>query len=279
MTARGWAVVLPKFQFRSCLVDLGEALKLSIEAAGASASLIDGFPPEGEFNVLALGAHVGAPVRCPYPCWVYQSETFGSEQWFTPEYVAYLAHAKTLGVVEFSERQADQYAAHPVLGKIARPVVIAPGIVPGMRRVEQRAEADKDIDLLFYGSVSQRRVHAFEAMMALGITPSVHFNVYGRARDELIARSKVALNVRAQDGWPEENVRLFYLDNNGACVLNERDPNEPGSIGVSYGELAEEAVRLARDPEARAALVAQRAAAAARMDATPLIERWRSLAA
>ena len=272
-----WAIVLPAFRFRRCFEDLIEGMKGALELAGESVSVLDKFPPEVPgLNVVGFGGHVGAPARSPYPCWVYQTETFGAQEWFTDEYVDYLRTAR--GVIEFSPEQAGKYQSDERLSKV-QPVVVRPGFVPALQRVTHRDEEDKDIPILFYGSISQRRLRVFEQIMDLGTTPSVHFGVFGAARDELIARSKVALNFRAQDDWPEENIRLFYLDTNGACVLNELDPRVPGSIGVGYQDLSKEALRLVADRDAREQLIQERAAANLPFDVQPLIEACRSQAA
>lgn len=87
-------------------------------------------------------------------------------------------------------------------------------------------QKEKDIDVLFYGSVSERRAAVFEALAGEGIGLKSLYNVYGKERDDYIARSKIVLNVHFFDECYFEPIRVGYLINNKAFVISEKSVNE-----------------------------------------------------
>lgn len=96
---------------------------------------------------------------------------------------------------------------------------------------------DKDIDILFYGFPTPRRMSIFGSFMAN--TWNSYSTVWatgisGDKLKDMIARSKVILNVHSfVDGCRQEQVRMFYPVINGACVISERSPhNEFGKAIV-----------------------------------------------
>jgi hypothetical protein len=104
--------------------------------------------------------------------------------------------------------------------------------------IEQRQE--KDIDVLFYGCVNERRKKVLDELAGTKLV--VLFGKYGKERDELIARSKIILNIHFYERKILEVVRISYLLNNGCFVVSEESEINPYSdvkitIGP-YGDLA-----------------------------------------
>lgn len=95
-----------------------------------------------------------------------------------------------------------------------------------LRDIEPR---EKDIDILFYGYPTPRRLQIVGNIM--GGTWDSRSTIWatgvsGEKLRELIARTKVVLNVHAFDrDCRQEQVRLFYLVINGACVVSELSPH------------------------------------------------------
>lgn len=79
---------------------------------------------------------------------------------------------------------------------------------------------DKDIDVLFYGSLNHKRL---EILNALGKVCNLKIvtNAFADQLDELISRSKVILNIHYYEMDVQEQVRIFYLLCNGCCVVSE----------------------------------------------------------
>ena len=80
---------------------------------------------------------------------------------------------------------------------------------------------DKNIDVLFYGSINARREHIINKLKDRKINVKTLFGVYGKERDDIIAKSKLILNMHMYDSKIFEIVRVFYLLSNSIPVLTE----------------------------------------------------------
>lgn len=102
----------------------------------------------------------------------------------------------------------------------AKHVVHCPiGYHSRMTSIEPAAE--EDIDVLFYGSVNPRRREVLQALQDAGIDVKVFFGAYGKERDDIIARSKIVLNIHAMDEAIWEIFRVSHLLANKKCVVSE----------------------------------------------------------
>jgi hypothetical protein len=180
-----------------------------------------------------LGRH---PVGLPGDAILYNLEQVeAGSPWFGD---AQLELFRRFRVWDYSARNASRLAA---LG-VPAPVVVPIGYVPEMTRIVAGSE---DIDVLFYGSMNPRRNAIVRRLRADGLRVEAAFGVYGAARDALIARAKVVLNVHFYDAKVFEVVRVSYLLANRKAVVSERgaDPHEEAPFAaavrfVRYDELA-----------------------------------------
>ena len=92
----------------------------------------------------------------------------------------------------------------------------------------------QDIDVLFYGSMNQRREKVISQLKSRNLNINVAFGVYGPQRDELISNSKIVLNLHYYESQIYEVVRSSYLLNNAKLVVGE--VNETTSIENRYLE-------------------------------------------
>ena len=98
----------------------------------------------------------------------------------------------------------------------------------------------KDIDVLFYGSINERRKKLLE-----DLSEKVKLHVvqgsFGEERDALIGRSKIVLNMHYYPTRILETVRISYLLNNGCFVISEDADDNPwpelGLVTAPYGKL------------------------------------------
>ena len=116
----------------------------------------------------------------------------------------------------------------------------------------------QDIDVLFYGSINDRRSRILESLKSSGLNVHTSFGVYGKDRDDLIARSKLVLNLHYYDSEIFEVVRVFYLLANSIPVVGEinsstviSDLYKNAVYGASYQELANACIQLVNDEVAR----------------------------
>lgn len=130
------------------------------------------------------------------------------------------------------------------------------GHQPQLTRIEKSAEPD--IDVLFYGSMTDRRQVVFDQLRKRGLNLVTLFAVYGAERDEFIARSKVVLNLHNHAAEIFEVVRVHYLLSNAVAVVSEMNASTSvddyyadAVAGVPYESLADECARLVGDDAAR----------------------------
>lgn len=83
----------------------------------------------------------------------------------------------------------------------------------------------QDIDVLFYGSPSSERFAILTDLCNRGVKCIFVCGLYGSARDELIARSKLVLNLNKHQSRIFEIVRVSYLLANAKAVVADRAPD------------------------------------------------------
>jgi hypothetical protein len=125
-----------------------------------------------------------------------------------------------------------------------------------LARIDQNVV--EDIDVLFYGGLNPRRSEVLQALRDRGLNVVVAANCFGEARDQLVARAKIVLNIHFYQAKVLEIVRISYLLSNGQCVVSETgaDPAEEvvfqDAIAFSsYDGLVDKCVELAQDTPQR----------------------------
>jgi hypothetical protein len=113
---------------------------------------------------------------------------------------------------------------------------VPPAYHPSLERVAPIE--NEDIDVLFYGWLSQRRTAILTALRYAGLKVRAVDDCYGKDLDPLIARAKVVLCMHSQP-WMRvvESVRITYLFANRKAVVAEVNP-EDDSDGLECGMLA-----------------------------------------
>ncbi len=116
----------------------------------------------------------------------------------------------------------------------------------------------KKVDVLFYGSINDRRKIIIDKLIEKNIKVKCLFGVYGKDRDDWIAKSKLVLNMHMYDSKIFEIIRVFYLMTNGVPVVAEYDDKTKinnnflmGIKTVPYNELVEMIVHLVNSENER----------------------------
>lgn len=164
---------------------------------------------------LVLGANLLPRHDVPAPAdavLINLEQVSDDSPWMTPAYCELLGRHR---VWDYSEANLRALARRGI-----RASLLPIGYVPALTRIAPSPV--QDIDVLFYGSVSDRRRDLLLALEDSGVRLHVAFNVYGRARDALIARSKLVLNMHHYSAQLFEVVRVSYLLANRVCVVSER---------------------------------------------------------
>ena len=126
--------------------------------------------------------------------------------------------AKRFEVWEYSAANLDAWAT---LG--AKDVQVVPvGYAPVLQRIAKPAE--QDIDVLIYGTPGNDRLGAFHQLAYAGLTVVFVCGLYGKARDDLIGRAKMVLNINLYEiSKIFEVVRVSYLMANRKAVVADVD--------------------------------------------------------
>lgn len=105
----------------------------------------------------------------------------------------------------------------------ANPVHLPIGFAPVLSRITPSPV--QDIDVLIYGLPGPKRTEVFQQLCNLGVVCMFVCGLYGQARDDLIARSKLILNINLWDfGKIFEAARVSYLLANRKAVVCLDEP-------------------------------------------------------
>jgi predicted O-methyltransferase YrrM len=107
------------------------------------------------------------------------------------------------------------------------------GYTPNLTRIP-KAET-QDIDVLFLGWMTPRRVEVIQKLRDAGLNVVASDKCYGGGRDNLISRAKVCLNVHHDGRNLFEIVRVSYLLANSKTVVSETSYD----MGFGAGNLGE----------------------------------------
>ena len=201
-------VVLP-IPWHECLVDLARLVSDETPIVGM---------PSGP--CILFGAHALWPFAVlPRGTIIFNSEHPST---WTPHYRAFMAEYETWS-----------YSKN-ALAPGAKAFEFTPKTWPALPKVE------KDIDVLHFGSMNDRRRAVLSALQSEGLNVHHAFGVFGRDLDALIARSKVVLNVHYYVDPPcFEAARVLPLLAKGATVVCEETPNEGPTWAVPYEGLVD----------------------------------------
>lgn len=244
----------PGHPHTAALMEVGETLAYGFRAIGLRSALtVNQFSPDG-LNIV-LGAHLltGRNVDLlPDNVALYNLEQI------EPALFERFPDLKTLysrhEVWDYSLRNIERL--RPLNARLHHLPI---GTCPEMTRIPPAPQ--QDIDVLFYGSVNDRRRELLRAVAASGLNLKAVFGVYGAQRDALIARAKVVLNLHQHAAHVFEVVRVSYLLSNRKAVVTEISPEteiEPelrdAVAGAPYEELVDRCRELTANDRLRQGL-------------------------
>jgi hypothetical protein len=183
----------------------------------------------------------------------------------------YLDLLTRLPVWDYSARNIAELVA---LTGNPRVVHMGVGYVPEMRQLP--SVAAQPTDVLFYGSMNERRRAVLQSLQLAGLSVRHLFGIYGPDRDRAIAEAKVVLNMHFFESGIHELIRTSHLLANAKAVVCECNADTEidedvrrAVVAVPYAELAGACIALAGDEAGRRdveqngfALFAQRTQAA-----------------
>jgi len=234
-----FALVLHETKWWQCLDDLRRCLGSALTNAGHEVDYASDWQgaPTNRLEIV-IGAHRESVTLPSYPVVIYQTEVPGSGS-FPQSFAEKLKRALCVWDSAPNYGTGDAIV-EPGLMQVSAPIV------------------EKDIDLLFYGSLSQRRVELLTKLQDAGLAPSCHFNLFGYERNVLIDRAKVIVDIKQRAEDPNDKTRTFFLDSRGACVLTENDEDDRRRLRA--GSIVQQCRELLANPELRRVHAASRRA-------------------
>ena len=249
-----WIVSLPNYPHSQCFNEVAIALNAAFRALGLESSIVTEPSQLGDVTIV-LGCNLLPLVTVPAGkrLILFNLEQITPESpWLTREYLSLL---RLYPVWDYSQQNIVElgrigiYATHCGVGYMPELTCITP--------------AYQDLDVLFIGSMNPRRIAVLADIANSGARLEARFNVYGEARDALIARSKIVLNLHFYEARVFEVVRVSYLLANRKCVVSEtgadallEEPFEAGVAFAPYDQLAERCMELLNDSDRRRTVAA-----------------------
>lgn len=186
-----------------------------------------------------------------------------------------LAMARNFEVWDYHPENIDFFRQHGIYAKL-----FEIGYQQELQHIPLSSQPD--IDVLFFGSINQRRADVLNALLKRDVKLEYLINVFGQRRNEMIARAKVVLNMHYYESKIFEIIRCSYLMNNGVAIVSECDDSHihprylPAIVPARYDELVDKCVQLVRDDDLRRA---QQQRALATLQQYPQTEFTRALLA
>jgi hypothetical protein len=234
-----WIVTPPAYAHAGAFTEVALGLQGGFRELGIEAPIVtERERIRGKAIVLGANLLPGMPgVRAPGKSILYNLEqiTPGSE-WLTGDYLKLLRRHRVWDYSRYNIAQLEQLGIQP-------PVHCPIGFSERLCRIEP--VTDKDIDILFYGSLNARRLQVLESLVGTGLRVETLFGVYGEQRDAVIARSKIVLNIHYYPAKIFEIVRISYLLANRICVVSEESPPDSALESVQDGIVQAPYERLA----------------------------------
>jgi hypothetical protein len=217
----------PAYQHSEAFREIGETIHYALLEMGYNSILTSQTDiPEHQHIILGSNLLPFYDIKISPNSILYNLEQITPDSpWLQP---ALLAILQQYPVWDYSQNNIKEFVQLGITSVQYLPI----GYVPQLTRIDQ---AEEDIDVLFYGSLNERRWHIIQSLKAHGVKAEAVFGVYGNERDKLIARSKILLNIHFYEAKVFEVVRVSYLLANQRFVISERGSNPVEEAAFSTG--------------------------------------------
>lgn len=219
----------PGYSHSRCFTEVARAVDEALNLLGA-------YDPKG--TAIVFGAHLAKKLP-------HKSVIFNAEQVFAWDYLQTL---RTKEVWDYSVNNINTLAKHGIKARHC-PVAYMPSMTTFSLQFPE-----EDIDVLMYGSTCNRREAVYNKLRNAGVNVKSVFGVYGKERDELIARSKIVLNVHFYPEAVFEIFRCSHLIANKKFFISEygkdtalESPFYPTAVFAKYEDLVEKCLEYLDD--------------------------------
>jgi hypothetical protein len=231
--------------------DVRGLLQLSLRSLGYVCELRDNvFDPASLNIVLAYHLLPDAEKVRQHQCIIYQLEQLPGQHldWLKLD-------ERRASILRAAHRVWD-FSAHNITFLAANGIEQVRHVPIGFHEAVRtiKKAAIEDIDVFFYGAINVRRKKILDEL-ARRCRVKTSFGVYGARRDDLIARSKIVLNLRSgHDTSIMEQPRVSHLLNNGQFVITEDAVDNPygdAVVAVHYENIVDCCLRYLEDDAGR----------------------------
>ena len=241
-----------------CFRELAETVNAGLNALGHDSVIAEQLSVPDRRSIVFgsnLIANLDAPVAFPAGSILYNLEQiYDGSPWLTPDLIAaFRAHT----VWDYSRANIRALAGY---GVTAQHVPV--GYAPALSRISPSPAPD--IDVLFIGSLAERRLGILRALERQGARVVAIYGSYGPERDSVIARSKIVLNIHFHPAKVFEIVRVSYLLANRCFVVSESGSDAAienafagGVAFADYDRLVDTCLAYLRDPVGRRQVAAR----------------------
>lgn len=247
-----WIVTPPDTIWSRVFDEVAIGLKSAFAALGQDVAIVDD-PKDIRGTAIVLGAHLAKPhgLALPNDAIIYNLEqVHPASERFAPEY-GYVEALKTHAVWDYSATNILALKEMGINDVIHCPI----GYAPELTRIHP---AKEDIDVMFVGGGHPRRNQVFEEIATRGMRFHAVFKLFGRERDEWLARGKIHLNVHKEPAGLFEIVRVSYLLANRRFVISETGADadmeaqfKDGVVFCEYNKLVNRCLHYLVEPKER----------------------------
>jgi hypothetical protein len=214
------AVMQPSGYLHSLgFLDQARYFRYQFRRLGASVSISKNRLREDAVNFV-FGAHLGfstEPLRRNACIFVNLEQLGAGGAAVSPHYIDLLRNA---AVVDYDALNVPSYASDTANVPIV-PFLHAPYLSDG----HAQSIASRPIDLLFFGSMNDRRKALIERIESCGVQVALFDRpLYGPERDAYVLQSKAVLNCPYYESSRFEQARVFQVLSLGTPVISERTP-------------------------------------------------------
>jgi SAM-dependent methyltransferase len=199
------------------LLDPARYFRYQFRRFGASVTMAKNRLRHDAVNFV-FGAHLGfdASLRERHACVFVNLEQLGAGGAQVSQ--AYMELLRTSAVVDYDADNVPAYA------RDIDAVPVAPmGYAPYLAPAQALPLEERPIDLLFFGSINERRRALIQRIEAAGVQVSMFDSpLYGEERDHFIGRAKAVVNMHFYDTSRFEQVRASHCLSLGTPVVSER---------------------------------------------------------
>lgn len=229
----------------ACFDEMATGVTDALRALGHE---IVGFANPGRMILFGAQNMVDLARRLPPDAIIYNAEQVGSAAGVEAQMQSF-EKFRERGTIIWDYSQTN-IAALKAAG-LERAVHCPVGYMPSMTKIDP--VPDEDIDVLFYGSMNDRRREILTGLQEAGLNVVYLFGAYDAERDAAIARAKVVLNLHYYEKPIFEIFRVSHLLANRKCVVSEDGGCDPEL--EAFAARATELVSRERFTDACVALV------------------------